>query len=311
MPARASKSPLIIPAGPPPAITHDVDSVFKLRADLFLLMRIQPNRHRALGIIVWRRTARAAMRTNRLKEIWHTGEVASNCWLSLPSGLAAEMLAHQGWDSLTIDMQHGQFDVASLYACLTAISTTKAVPLVRVAWNTPGDIMRVLDAGVYGVICPNIETREECERFVGATRYAPDGYRSYGPKRAMLYAGADYVHHANATILTIAQVESAKGLRNVAEIAATPGLDMIFVGPSDLGLSLGREAKADQTDPVVVAAIDEILSAAKRAGLRTAIYCRSVGYARAMAQKGFDLVTVTADEVLLGAGAAALSQFRA
>ena len=152
------------------------------------------------------------MRLNRLKDIWKSGRAASNFWLGLPTSLGAEIAAHQGWDSLIIDMQHGQIDYAAMCAMLTAISTTDAVPLVRVPWNTPGDIMRAADAGAYGVICPNIETLEECERFIGACRYAPMGYRSVGPLRATLYAGADYMAHANETVLAIAQIETVKGL---------------------------------------------------------------------------------------------------
>jgi 4-hydroxy-2-oxoheptanedioate aldolase len=246
-----------------------------------------------------------------LKDIWKTGRAASNLWLGLPTSLGAEIVAHQGWDSLTIDMQHGQIDYAAMCAMLTAISTTDAVPLVRVPWNAPGDIMRAADAGAYGIICPNIETAEECECFVGACRYAPMGYRSVGPRRAMLYGGPDYMTHANDTVLVAAQIETAKGLANMTAIAAVKGLDMLYVGPSDLGLSLGRSPKADQTDPVVTDAIDAILRCAKEAGLQAGIYCRSVDYARAMAAKGFDLVTVTSDDGLLSAGAEVLARFSA
>jgi 4-hydroxy-2-oxoheptanedioate aldolase len=249
------------------------------------------------------------MRANRLREAWAEGRAVTNCWLSLPGALATEILSHQGWDSLTIDLQHGQADYAQMCAMLTAISTTPTVPLVRVPWNNPGDVNRALDAGAYGVICPNIDTAEECERFVSACRYAPLGTRSVGPKRAVLYGGADYLAKANETILTFAQVESAKALANVKAIAAVKALDAIYIGPTDLGLSLGREPKADQTDPVVVQAIDAILAAAKQAGKRAAIYCKSVEYARAMIAKGFDFVTVTSDEALLSAGAAAAAQF--
>ena len=124
------------------------------------------------------------------------------------------MLAHQGWDSLTVDLQHGQSDFASMCAMFAAISTTDTVPFMRVAWNMPGEVMRALDAGAYGVICPNIDSAEECERFVGACRYPPQGYRSFGPKRGLLYGGKDYVHHANETLLTIVQIETEKGLAN-------------------------------------------------------------------------------------------------
>ncbi|HEX4861573.1 MAG TPA: aldolase/citrate lyase family protein [Rhizomicrobium sp.] len=251
------------------------------------------------------------MRPNKLREIWKTGRAASNFWMCLPGGLSAEIAAHQGWDSILLDQQHGQIGYEAMCAMLTAISTTDTVPLVRVAWNEPGDVMRALDAGAYGVMCPSVETAEECRRFVGACRYAPLGYRSVGPRRAMLYAGSDYVAHANDTVLSIIQIETKKGVENLEEIAAVEGLDMLYIGPSDLGLSLGRAVKADQTDPVVVEAIDKVLAEAKRCGIRAGIFCKSVDYARAMAAKGFDLVTVTSDEGLLLTGSDWRARFSA
>ena len=227
-----------------------------------------------------------------------------NCWITLPGTLAAEMLAHEGWDSLTVDLQHGASDFTSMCAMFAAISTTDTVPLMRVAWNAPGDVMKALDAGAYGAICPNIESVEECERFVGACHYPPDGYRSFGPKRGLLYGGKDYVHHANKTILTIIQIETLKGLQNVDDIAAVKGLDMLYVGPSDLGLALGCEAKQNQTAPVVMDAIDKILAAAKKAGLKAGMHCTSAEYAQQMIEKGFDFLTVISDENLLARGAA-------
>jgi len=249
------------------------------------------------------------MRANRLREIWQSGKPASNCWLTLGHPFTAELVAHQGWDSVTVDMQHGVGDIGTMVAMLMAVSASATVPLVRVPWNEPGPVMRALDAGAYGVICPNIETSEECERFVGACRYAPKGYRSVGPLRAPLYAGADYLKHANATVLAIVQVETRKGLENVDAIAAVEGLDMLYVGPSDLGLSLGRQPRGDQTDPVVVEAIDAILRSARRAGLKAGIYCSSADYAEAMMKKGFDLVTVTSDAAMIGSGTAAARRF--
>ena len=244
------------------------------------------------------------MRPNRIRQLWAAGKPALNCWITLPGTLAAEMLAHQGWDSLTVDLQHGGSDFVSMCAMFAAISTTDTVPLMRVDWNTPGDVMRALDAGAYGVICPNVESVEECQRFVGACRYPPQGYRSFGPKRGLLYGGPDYVHHANETLLAIIQIETLKGLDRVDEIAQVPGLDMLYVGPSDLGLALGREARQNQTDPVVMQAVDHILSAAKKAGLRAGMHGTSAEYARQMIEKGFDFVTVISDENLLARGAA-------
>jgi 4-hydroxy-2-oxoheptanedioate aldolase len=244
------------------------------------------------------------MRPNRIRQLWDQGKPALNCWITLPGTLAAEMLAHQGWHSLTVDMQHGQSDFSAMCAMFVAISTTDTVPLMRVAWNTPGDVMKALDAGAYGVICPNIDTVEDCQRFVGACHYPPAGYRSFGPKRGLLYGGPDYVHHANETVLTIIQIETAAGLKNVDDIARVPGLDMLYVGPSDLGLALGREARQNQTDPVVLEAIDRILAAAKAAGLKAGMHCTSAEYAAQMIEKGFNFVTVISDENLLARGAA-------
>jgi len=251
------------------------------------------------------------MRPNRLKEIWAEGRSASNFWCSLPTALGAEIAAHQGWDSILIDMQHGQIGYEAMCAMLVSVSTTDTVPLVRIPWHDPGDAMRALDAGAYGVMCPSVDDAAQCADFVGACRYAPLGYRSVGPRRAALFAGSDYVAQANGTLLAIVQIETRRGLENADAIAAVPGLDMLFVGPSDLGLSLGRAVQADQSDPVVVAAIDAVLAAAKRANIRAGIFCKSIDYARAMAKKGFDLVTVTSDEGLLMAGAGLARQFSA
>ena len=250
------------------------------------------------------------MRPNRLRQAWAQGHAVTNCWLSLTGTVATEILAHQGWDSLTVDLQHGQAGHTEMVAMLAAISTTDAVPLVRVPWNNPGDINRALDAGAYGIICPNIDTAEECERFVAACRYPPAGTRSYGPKRAVLYGGEDYLAEANRTIVTMAQVESATAFNNVRAIAAVKELDVVFIGPNDLGLSLGHGAGVDRTDPPMVAAMDETLTVAKAAGKRAAIYCRSADYAKAMIAKGFDFVVVTSDEALLSSGAAVAAQFR-
>ena len=248
------------------------------------------------------------MRENGLRKIWASGRAATNVWATIPASYATEIIAHQGWDSITVDTQHGVIDYADMVAMLTAIATTPATPLVRVGWNNPGEIMRAADAGAMGVICPTVNTKDECERFVGALRYAPMGYRSLGPNRARLM-GDDYAAKANTTVLAIAQIETASGLDHVEAIAGVKGLDMLYIGPSDLGLSLGREGRMDQTEPVVVKAIDRILAVAKAAGLKAGIYCIAPDYSKQMLAKGFDLVTVLSDLTLINAGAALKKQF--
>jgi 4-hydroxy-2-oxoheptanedioate aldolase len=248
------------------------------------------------------------MRENKLRTIWASGKPATNVWCHIPASYATELIAHQGWDSLTVDTQHGPIGFSEMTAMLTAIATTPAVPLVRVAWNNPGEVMRAADAGAMGIICPTVNTKAECEQFVGALRYAPRGYRSLGPNRARFF-GDDYTAKSNETILAIAQIETASGLENVEAIASVKGLDMLYIGPSDLGLSIGREGRMDQTDPIVVQAIDRILKAAKDAGLKAGIFCVDPAYSKAMIAKGFDLVTVLSDTTLINAGATLRKQF--
>jgi 4-hydroxy-2-oxoheptanedioate aldolase len=245
------------------------------------------------------------MRENRLQRIWREGGTVVNGWLHVPSSFSAEVMAHAEWDSLTIDMQHGPVDYESLVPMLQAISTTDTVPVVRVPWNDPGLIMRVLDAGCYAVICPLINTREEAEAFVGACRYPPEGYRSFGPYRATLYGGQDYTEHANETVVTMAMIETQEALDNLEEILSVEGLDAVFVGPSDLGQSLGYGPGTDRDEPEVVEAIESILAAAREHGLAAGIFTGTPEYASRMVEKGFRFVTISSDVRLMAAAAAA------
>jgi len=129
------------------------------------------------------------------------GKPVINGWCAIPSTASAEAMAHQGWDSLTVDMQHGLVDYSNALPMMQTISTTDVTPLARVNWNEPGQIMKILDAGCYGIICPMVSNKKEAENFVQACMYPPDGYRSFGPVRGLIYGGADYADHANEEIL--------------------------------------------------------------------------------------------------------------
>ena len=244
------------------------------------------------------------MRENRLRTIWREDGTVVNGWLHVPSSFSAEVMAHAGYDSLTIDMQHGPVDYGSLVPMLQAISTTDTVPVVRVPWNDPGIIMRVLDAGCYAVICPMVDTREQAEAFVGACRYPPGGYRSFGPYRATLYAGQDYTDHADDTVVTIAMIETRQALEDLDGILDVAGLDAVFVGPSDLGQSLGYGPGVDREEPEVIEAIDKVLAAARDRGLAAGIFAGSSGYASRMVEKGFRFVNVSTDAQLMAKAAA-------
>ena len=251
------------------------------------------------------------MRENRIRTLWSQGKSALNGWCTIPSGFAAELMASLGWDSVTVDMQHGVIDYRDAVAMFQAISTTSATPMARVPWNDPAIIMKTLDAGAYGIICPMISTVADAERFAGAMRYAPRGYRSSGPIRAVLYAGADYQDHADETVIALAMIETKEGLANVDAIAATGGVDALYVGPSDLSISLGGRPGLDQTEANVVAAIMAIRDAAKRHGKRAGIQCASVVYAKRMLSAGFDLVTVLSDSRIIAAtGAQVVKEMR-
>jgi 4-hydroxy-2-oxoheptanedioate aldolase len=248
------------------------------------------------------------MRENLLKVLWQKNAYAVNGWLCLPATFSAEVMAHQGWDSLTIDLQHGLIDYQSAVAMLQAISTTQTVPLVRVPWRDPAIIMKALDAGAYGVICPMVNSAAEAKEFVAACRYPPAGTRSCGPIRASIYAGPDYTANANRTVIAMAMIETRAGLDNLDEILSVEGLDAVYIGPSDLSLALGYEPSIDPTEPVVVEAIEHILHHALKKRIVPGIHTATPAYARKMIEQGFLFVTVGSDVRLLNEKAAEILQ---
>jgi 4-hydroxy-2-oxoheptanedioate aldolase len=239
------------------------------------------------------------MRENLLKKAWGEGRATINGWLAIPNGFSAEIMAQMGWDSLTVDMQHGVVDYQAMVGMLQAVSTGPAVPLVRVPWREPGIIMKTLDAGAYGIICPMINSRKECEELVAACRYPPNGNRSFGPIRAFLYGGPDYPKHANDHVLTIAMIETTQALAGLDEILSVPGLDAVYVGPADLANSMGKPPGFDQEEPSVVEAIRTIVAAAKRHGVRAGLHCGAPAYAKKAIGWGFDFTTLLSDARLM------------
>ena len=243
------------------------------------------------------------MRENRLRTMWQADQAVLNGWLAIGNSFSAETMAHQGFDSLTIDLQHGMIDPAAMVTMLQAISTTATVPVVRVPWLEPGIVMKTLDAGAYGVICPMVNTREDAQRLVAYTHYAPRGSRSFGPVRALLYGGPDYAQQANETIVTFAMIETAQALDNLDAILSVEGLDAIYIGPSDLSLALGCRPVFDDVDPPVAQAIDHILTRAKAHGVVAGIHNGMPEVALARIAKGFRFTTVGSDARLMAAGA--------
>ena len=242
------------------------------------------------------------MRENRLRTLWAADQAALNGWLAIPSSFAAEVMAHQGWDTVTIDLQHGVIDYAQMVTMLQAISTTATVPIVRVPWLEAGAIMKALDAGAYGVICPMVNSRDDAARLVSYVRYAPQGTRSFGPVRALYYGGADYPEHANRTVVAFAMVETAQALDNLDRILSVEGLDAIYIGPSDLSLSMGCRPVFDDVDAPVAQAIAHIAERAKAHGVQCGIHNGVPAVAQARQALGYRFLTLGSDARFLAAG---------
>ena len=233
------------------------------------------------------------MRKNTLKEKMLAGVGTTNGWCAFGSSYSAEILGHAGFDSVTVDMQHGMFDFSHVLPVLQALSATPTTPIVRVPWNDTALIMHVLDAGAYGIICPMVNNRADAERLVAACRYAPVGMRSYGPARGLLYGGPDYFDHANDEIVVLAMIETLDGITNLDDILATPGLDGVYIGPNDLALVLGARPGSDLTDPRCVDAIAHILARAQAHKKLAGIFCASGAVGAIRRKQGFTMVTLS------------------
>jgi len=251
---------------------------------------------------------------NRLKQLWAEGKPTLNGWCSIGNPFTAEIMAAQGYDSVTIDVQHGALDYSSALPMMQAMRASGVVPMARVPWLEPGIIMKMLDAGAYGVICPMVNTAAQAAEFVSYVRYPPYGQRSFGPTRVSFAAGSNYASQANDELLAFAMIETQQGMDNLAEIAATPGLDGIYVGPADLTFSLagGRLPPGfDREEAEMIDRLHEIIAACQDSGIRAALHCGTPEYAARAIGWGFNMTTVSGDSRLLAAAAgASVAQFR-
>jgi 4-hydroxy-2-oxoheptanedioate aldolase len=238
--------------------------------------------------------------TNRLKALWASGKAAVNGWLAIPSGFAAETMAQAGWDSVTVDLQHGVQDYLSMVACFQAMQSHPILPMVRVPWNEPGIVGKVLDGGAYGVICPMVNTKAEAEAFVSYCRYPPAGKRSNGPIRAAIYGeSSSYQATANDEILCIPMIETQEAVDNLEAILDVPGINAVYIGPSDLGFSMGLPPILDREEPKIMAIYDKVLAETKKRGIIAGLHNGSPGYAAKMIGRGFRLVTISNDSGLM------------
>jgi len=239
---------------------------------------------------------------NAVKAAWRAGRPTVNGWLAIPSGFSAEVMAQAGFESLTVDMQHGVQDYQSAVECFRGIEARGALPMARVPWLEPGIIGKVLDAGAMGVICPMINSPAECRALVDACRYpAPGntGKRSFGPIRAgtlgVYGEGAGYFASANDDVAVIAMIETAHALEGLDAILDTPGLDAIYIGPSDLGISLGLGPKMDREEPEMLRHYERLVRAARDRNLGIGIHCATGAYCKRAFGMGFTFATPNSD----------------
>ncbi|MBK0097587.1 2,4-dihydroxyhept-2-ene-1,7-dioic acid aldolase [Erwinia sp. S63] len=254
------------------------------------------------------------MKLNNIKARWNDNKTVLNGWLSIGNSFSAEIMAQQGYDSLTIDLQHGFVGYDEAKTMLQAMRASGVAPMVRVPWLEPGIIMKALDAGAWGVICPMVNTAEQAQQLVSFVRYPPSGSRSFGPTRVSIAEGADYGQYADDHVVCFAMIETAEAFDNLEAIVATPGLDGVYIGPADLTLGLtGRKYRTgfDRDEPEIVDAIKHIVDVAHREGKKAGLHNGSAAYAAKAAEWGFDLVTVSNDvQLLRSAATASIQQFR-
>ena len=236
-----------------------------------------------------------------LRAAWDVGRPTYGVWFTMGGSLAAEAIAGAGVDWVLVDLQHGLIGQADLDQVAPLIAARGAVPLARVAANELALIGRALDCGALGVIVPLIETGDQAARSVAACRYPPDGVRSFGPTRFGLTYGTTALDEMQR-VVCIVQVETRLGLDNVSEIASTPGVDCVFVGPNDLGISLGVAPADCHTSPIVQEAIRRILEVCQKVGMPTGIYAGNGQLARAYAEMGFQMLVIGNDLALLTEG---------
>ena len=245
------------------------------------------------------------MRRNELRKIIAGGNTVLNAWLAIANPFSAELMAHQGFDAVTIDLQHGPVDFQAAVGMLAAISTTPASSSLAVRIGSFHGTRTMGTAGAYGIICPMINSKAEAEALVNACRYPPRGARSFGPNRALLYGGADYWQHANDEVLVLAMVETRQAVKNLDEIVGVDGLDGVYVGPSDLSLSMGKTPTLDPQDAEVLAAIAAICAGTRKRGKIAGVHTDGARTALRRFGEGYQLCTILSDARLMANAAAA------
>ncbi len=240
---------------------------------------------------------------SNLREVWAGGGETLGLWLASPSFAVAEIAARQPVDYVCVDTQHGVIDYPDVVRMVQTIELAGGTPLVRVAWNEPGVIGKVLDAGAHGVVVPMVNDPSQAAAVVAAARYPPDGARSWGPVMAGMRHD-DNRAWADAHVAVIPMIETAEAIAHLDEILAVPGIDAVYVGPADLGISLGLGPSGNDGTSVFDEALAAVVAGCARHGVVPGIHATGPLVARRREQ-GFRMITVTSDLLAVRAGFAA------
>ena len=240
--------------------------------------------------------------TTNLKTRLKAGEKLLGAWTSTDSPDNAEVMALSGIDFLLMDHEHGQAALPDAIAQLRAIQGTKCAGLLRTPWNDMVFIKRVLDAGIHGVMVPQVNTPDEARAVVAACRYPPLGIRgAAGSTRATAYGtDAGYYDRAADDLIVIVQIETPQAVENTAAIAAVEGIDVIFVGPRDLSANIGKLNKMD--DPELRALIAKIEDATLKSGKTLGTVAPTGSIAKQLFARGYTFVISGSDLTHLRAG---------
>ena len=236
-----------------------------------------------------------------LREVLTSGRPAVGGWCVIPGAFTAEVVARSGVEWICIDAQHGLVGYGEMLSMLQAVTATGVPALVRVPWNDPGWIMKSLDAGAAGVIVPMVNTPEEAEAAAGACRYPPDGYRSWGPTRASLVVESYEPDPANRSVVCAVMVETVPALERLDEIAAVPGVDAVFMGPSDFAISMGLPPRTQDAEHG--RRLESVPAVCARHGVVPGIACGSSELLARWRQAGYTMLAMPSDLVLLRQGA--------
>lgn len=246
------------------------------------------------------------MAPTRLRDLLTGDAPLYGAWITIPDTFSAELMGAAGFDWVCVDMQHGLTGPDRLAGMLQAIDRTGTPALVRVPWNQPDHIMRALDAGARGVIVPMVNSAEEARRAVAACRYPPAGNRSWGPLRGLLLDPDFSVESANHNTVCVVMIETREAVAALDEILAVPGIDAVYIGPNDLGVTHGFPPDGAVKDPGHARVVLEVLAACRRHGVVPGIHCSGWQTVVRWRDAGFRMLNTDSDSRFLSAGAQAV-----